>query len=157
MPVGFKTVLSARTPVQSRQGGSGTGALLAVCLGFFVIQLDAHTSAASTGLPLLPMSLASGVLNAARQSGGALGVALLAALFAAAGQHATWRAPMSAAAAGYAARSGWTGLRPAVRGRTGPCRRQMRGLRRSSGRASGQWWAGTPAACGFGGMLWTDR
>ena len=46
--------------------------------------------------------LASGMLNAARQSGGALGVALLGALFAAAGPHAApLRARLSVAAGGF--------------------------------------------------------
>jgi hypothetical protein len=50
---------------------------------------------------------ASGVLNAARQSGGALGVALPGALFAPAAQSGqSLRAPMTVAAAGYAVAAG---------------------------------------------------
>jgi MFS transporter, DHA2 family, methylenomycin A resistance protein len=62
--------------------------------------------------------VASGVLNAARQAGGALGVAVLGSLLAAT-SHVTLslRVPLAVAAAGYlvAIWLAWIATRPAVR------------------------------------------
>jgi DHA2 family methylenomycin A resistance protein-like MFS transporter len=55
--------------------------------------------------------LASGILNAARQAGGALGVALLGALFASSGM--TLHLPLAVAAVGYLLAIGLTlAIRP---------------------------------------------
>ena len=61
--------------------------------------------------------VASGILNAARQSGGALGVALLGSLLASSGHagHAlSLRVPLTVVAASYllAAALAWTAIRP---------------------------------------------
>ena len=61
--------------------------------------------------------MASGILNAARQSGGALGVALLGSLLASSGHagHAlSLRVPLTVVAASYllAAALAWTAIRP---------------------------------------------
>ncbi len=55
-------------------------ALAAVPLGLTAMAMPAMTATAMAGAPRDRVGLASGVLNAARQTGGALGVAVLGAL-----------------------------------------------------------------------------
>jgi len=83
------------------------------------LQQARHESVLATGLLLLPSSvfvgagsLASGVLNAARQSGGALGVAVLGSLLGR-GHALSLQVPLLVATAGYlvAIALAWTTIR----------------------------------------------
>jgi DHA2 family methylenomycin A resistance protein-like MFS transporter len=92
-------------------GATGVGLLFnlvlygtLLCLSLY-LQQARHESVLATGLLLLPSSvfvgvgsLASGILNAARQSGGALGVAVLGSLL---GHAPSLRVPLLVATAGY--------------------------------------------------------
>ena len=89
-----------------------------LCLSFY-LQQARHASVLATGLLLLPSSvfvgagsLASGVLNAARQSGGALGVAVLGSLLGR-GHALSLHVPLLVATAGYliAIALAWTTIR----------------------------------------------
>lgn len=95
------------------------GALL--CLSLF-LQQARHEPVLVTGLLLLPMSivvgvgsLASGILNAVRQSGGALGVAVLGSLLSSgtgSGHALNLHVPLAVVAAGYliAVALAWTAI-----------------------------------------------
>ncbi len=75
-----------------------------VLLGLCSLAMPAMTAVAVGSVGQERAGLASGILNAARQSGGALGVALLGALLASsarAGQPLTLHLPLAVAAAGY--------------------------------------------------------
>lgn len=82
----------------------GASALLPCSLALIV-----HRSAARQHA-----GVASGVLNAARQAGGALGVALLGSLLTGAGHGLALQVPLSVAAASLVAAVGlaWTATRP---------------------------------------------
>jgi DHA2 family methylenomycin A resistance protein-like MFS transporter len=89
-----------------------------LCLSFY-LQQARHEPVLATGLLLLPSSvftgagsLASGVLNAARQSGGALGVAVLGSLLGR-GHALSLHVPLLVATAGYlvAIALAWTTIR----------------------------------------------
>jgi DHA2 family methylenomycin A resistance protein-like MFS transporter len=89
---------------------AGTGAPLAmiiagsVLLGLCSLAMPAMTAVVVGSAGREHAGVASGILNAARQAGGALGVAILGALFAnsqTAGQGATLRVPLTVAAVGY--------------------------------------------------------
>jgi predicted MFS family arabinose efflux permease len=84
--------------------GRTAAALISVCLGFFVIQLGAAGPEHA--------GVASGVLNAARQSGGALGVAVLGSLLGR-GQALSLHVPLLVATVGYlvAIALAWTTIR----------------------------------------------
>lgn len=73
-----------------------------VGLGLCSLAMPAMTAVVVGAAGRERAGLASGVLNAARQSGGALGVALLGALFAGGQPAIALRAPMNVAVAGYA-------------------------------------------------------
>jgi MFS transporter, DHA2 family, methylenomycin A resistance protein len=84
--------------------GAPVGLLVAgsVLLGLCSLAMPAMTAVAVGSAGAERAGLASGTLNAARQSGGALGVALLGALFASsAGAGLDLRAPLTVAAVGY--------------------------------------------------------
>jgi DHA2 family methylenomycin A resistance protein-like MFS transporter len=75
-----------------------------VLLGLVSLAMPAMTAVAVGSAGREHAGLASGILNAARQSGGALGVALLGALLASSasdGQGMTLHLPLAVAAAGY--------------------------------------------------------
>jgi DHA2 family methylenomycin A resistance protein-like MFS transporter len=75
-----------------------------VLLGLCSLAMPAMTAVVVGSAGREHAGLASGILNAARQAGGALGVAILGALFAssqAAGHGMTLRVPLTVAAAGY--------------------------------------------------------
>jgi DHA2 family methylenomycin A resistance protein-like MFS transporter len=87
----------ADAPLTMITGGS-------VLLGLCSLAMPAMTAVAVGSTGREHAGLASGILNAARQAGGALGVALLGALLAgskAAGHGMTLRVPLTVAAAGY--------------------------------------------------------
>jgi DHA2 family methylenomycin A resistance protein-like MFS transporter len=82
-----------------------------VLLGLCSLAMPAMTAVVVGSAGREHAGLASGILNAARQAGGALGVAILGALFASAqtaGQGATLRLPLTVAAVGYLVAIGLT-------------------------------------------------
>jgi MFS transporter, DHA2 family, methylenomycin A resistance protein len=88
--------------------GAGTSLALivagSVLLGLCSLAMPAMTAVAVGSVGRERAGLASGILNAARQSGGALGVALLGALLASSqhsGHGMSLRLPLAVAAAGY--------------------------------------------------------
>jgi DHA2 family methylenomycin A resistance protein-like MFS transporter len=91
----------------ARAGADAPLALIAggsVLLGLCSLAMPAMTSVAVGSVGREHAGLASGILNAARQAGGALGVALLGALFASsgkAGQGMTLHLPLTVAVVGY--------------------------------------------------------
>ncbi len=96
---------------------SSLGMLVAgsVILGLCALAMPAMTAVVVGSAGREHAGVASGVLNTARQAGGALGVALLGSLLAGHGSHAmSLRVPLSVAAAGYLAAIGlaWVATRP---------------------------------------------
>jgi DHA2 family methylenomycin A resistance protein-like MFS transporter len=81
-------------------GSAWVLAISAVPLGLTAMAMPAMTATAMAGAPGHRVGLASGVLNAARQTGGAFGVAVLGALLRA-GDAVSLRAPFVAIAAAY--------------------------------------------------------
>jgi MFS transporter, DHA2 family, methylenomycin A resistance protein len=89
------SLVDPATPLGLLVGGS-------VLLGLVSLAMPAMTAVAVGSAGREHAGLASGVLNSARQAGGALGVALLGALLASGGGHAqALRLPMLAATGGY--------------------------------------------------------
>ena len=87
-------------------GGDSVAVTILASLPFALVSLtmQAMTALAMEGAPVERIGLASGIQNASRQAGGALGVAILGALFASsqtAGQGMTLRLPLTVAAVGY--------------------------------------------------------
>ncbi len=113
MITGF--VLAAAGAVLLAIAGAGTSLAPivagSVLLGMCSLAMPAMTAVVVGSVGRERAGLASGILNAARQSGGALGVALLGALLAGS-QHASHgmalRLPLAVAAAGYLAAIGLT-------------------------------------------------
>jgi DHA2 family methylenomycin A resistance protein-like MFS transporter len=102
-------------------GGDSTAVtiLCTVPLGTVALAMQAMTALAMEGAPVERIGLASGIQNAARQAGGALGVALLGTLLSATGGLAL-HIPMSVVAAFYLvaiclALYGWRSARVRVR------------------------------------------
>ncbi|WP_020658610.1 MFS transporter [Amycolatopsis benzoatilytica] len=89
-----------------------TGGIVLCCCSF---AMPAMTSVAMSTPPEEHTALASGVLNTARQSGGALGTAVLGTLLTASGTGMSLQVPMQVVMTGYAAAVGCTLL--ATRGR----------------------------------------
>ena len=113
MVTGF--VLAAAGAALLAVAGTGTSLALivagSVLLGMCSLAMPAMTAVAVGSVGRERAGLASGILNAARQSGGALGVALLGALLAAS-QHSSngmaLRLPLAVAAVGYLVAIGLT-------------------------------------------------
>jgi DHA2 family methylenomycin A resistance protein-like MFS transporter len=84
-----------------------------VLLGVSALAMPAMTALALSRAPRDRVGLTSGVFNASRQTGGALGVAVLGALLASGGGSVSLRAAFAVAAAAYA-----TGVALALRGLT---------------------------------------
>jgi len=95
------------TPLALLVGGS-------VLLGMVSLAMPAMTAAVVGAAEPGHAGVASGVLNAARQSGGALGVALLGSMLASPGHGLSLHAPLTVAAAGYliAVALAWITVRP---------------------------------------------
>jgi hypothetical protein len=64
VPVGMNPVMTERTPGQDVDRGSGGLALLAVCLGFFVIQLD--VTVVNVALPVIQREIGGSVAGLQR-------------------------------------------------------------------------------------------
>ncbi len=94
----------------------GSPALIAssALLGVSALAMPAMTALALSRAATDRVGLTSGVFNASRQTGGALGVAVLGALLASGGGSVSLRAAFAVAAAAYA-----TGVALALRGLTG--------------------------------------
>jgi DHA2 family methylenomycin A resistance protein-like MFS transporter len=122
-----------RSVVIGLSGGAGGAVLLAalggdstvvtmactVPFGTIALAMQAMTALAMEGAPVERIGLASGIQNAARQAGGALGVALLGTLLSTTGALAL-HIPLSVVAACYLlavglALYGWRGVRTGVR------------------------------------------
>jgi DHA2 family methylenomycin A resistance protein-like MFS transporter len=102
-------------------GGDSTVVTMActVPFGTIALAMQAMTALAMEGAPVERIGLASGIQNAARQAGGALGVALLGTLLSTTGALAL-HLPLSVVAAFYLlavglALFGWRGARVGVR------------------------------------------
>ncbi|HWH09651.1 MAG TPA: MFS transporter [Solirubrobacteraceae bacterium] len=87
-----------------------------ICLGLCSLAMPAMTSVAINAVHASRIGLASGVLNAARQSGGALGVAVLGSLLVAGGHRPSLAGALPVALGGYAVAIGlaWIATRPGV-------------------------------------------
>jgi DHA2 family methylenomycin A resistance protein-like MFS transporter len=102
-------------------GGDST-AVTMICtvpFGLVALAMQAMTALAMEGAPVERIGLASGIQNAARQAGGALGVALLGTLLSATGTLAL-HLPLGVVAAFYLvavglAIFGWSSMRPGAR------------------------------------------
>jgi DHA2 family methylenomycin A resistance protein-like MFS transporter len=92
---GLLSLVGARAPLEVVVAAS-------MCLGLSALAMPAMTSVAVGAVDAARAGLASGVLNAARQSGGALGVAVLGSLLVAGGHRPSLAAALPLAAAGYA-------------------------------------------------------
>jgi MFS transporter, DHA2 family, methylenomycin A resistance protein len=91
---GLLSLVGSATPL-------ATVCLASVGLGLCALAMPAMTSVAVGAVDVDRAGLASGVLNAARQSGGALGVAVLGALLVAGRQQPSLAAALPVAAGGY--------------------------------------------------------
>jgi DHA2 family methylenomycin A resistance protein-like MFS transporter len=104
-------------------GGVTTLILSSLPLGVTALAMPAMTALAMSHAPPHRIGLASGVFNASRQTGGALGVALLGALLTGGSGYLALHAAFLAAAAAYAggialALTGWRRTRKITRVRT---------------------------------------
>jgi MFS transporter, DHA2 family, methylenomycin A resistance protein len=93
-------------------------------IGVTALAMPAMTAVAMRHAPVDRLGLASGVFNASRQTGGALGVAVLGALLAGGSGYIALRAAFVATASAYAAGivlalTGWRRIRSIARARTG--------------------------------------
>ena len=84
-----------------------TTILVSIPFGGIAITMQAMTAVTMEGAPVKRIGLASGVQNAARQAGGALGIALLGTLLAA-GDGLALHLPMAVVSAGYLVTIGLT-------------------------------------------------
>jgi DHA2 family methylenomycin A resistance protein-like MFS transporter len=104
-------------------GGIATLIVSSLPIGVTAVAMPAMTAVAMSRAPHQRVGLASGVFNASRQTGGALGVAFLGALLTAGHGHLALNASFLAAAGVYAggialALTGWRRTRKALRMRT---------------------------------------
>jgi DHA2 family methylenomycin A resistance protein-like MFS transporter len=105
MTAGF--VLAVAGAALLATGGPGTSLWVlvagSVVLGLVSLAMPAMTAVVVGSAGREHAGVASGILNAARQSGGALGVALLGSLLAGSGRAMTLHLPLAVVAGGYLA------------------------------------------------------
>ena len=122
MITGLTLAAAGAAVIATVSAASPPGVLVAgsVIFGLCSLAMPAMTSVVVGAAGRQHAGVASGVLNAARQAGGALGVALLGSLLTGTGhgQHGLAQVPLSVAAASLLAAVGlaWTATRPGSMG-----------------------------------------